>query len=233
MAKAFFKAGDIEYAEVKLRKAIRSYEKALALPNHPLFVTMLIDLSRICAEQGQHEEAMEHLKNAEHLNDSAGTDTTLLDVQLCLEKAFLFWKITDLDNALILANRGCKLLLNMDYHDHPYYAQANILSSQIRVARSQAGDAKQAVKCLHKAQNVLNKKFKQTPTINECTVLQLLADLTPDKDKKREYLEKADHILELIVTRELQRSHEELVSLPVLQKWNTNRRDILQKLKLM
>ena len=231
LAKAFHKAGDVEYAEIKLRKAIRSYENALVRPNHPLFVTMLIDLSIICAEQGQHKEAMKHLKNAEELYDSA--DMTLLDVQLCLGNAFLHWKSLDLDNALILANKGCKLLQNMEYHDHPYYAKANILSSQIRVARSQEDDAKKAVKSLQKAQDVFKKKFKQTPTMNECTVLQLLADLTPDIDKKKEYLIKADDILESTITRELQRSHKEFVNLPVLQKWKNNRRDILQKLKLL
>ena len=237
MAKALYKAGDMERAESKIIKSIQGYEMQISpygfRQEHPHYITMVIDLSEIYAEQGKHEEAMEQLKKCELLC-KLNKEKTLLDVQLCFGNAFAFWKSKDLTTALMSAEKGSSLLEDMGYSDHPYYAKANFLISQIRIERSQNDDIGEAVECLNRAQTILSRKFN-TPipvaTVIECKILQLQADLSTNDSFKKECLQKASKILQLKIDRESNRKKEEHMDLPVLLKWRENYSEMTQKLK--
>ena len=236
MANVVYTAGDKEKAESQLRKAVQGYETQASAngfcSNHPLFITMLIDLSQICAEQGQ-EEAINFLKKAKDLRSSEGMNLTLLDARLCLANAFLYWKCSDVEAALLSVNNSSVILNEIGYNDHPYYARAMILTSQLRSERAKNEDMKKAVKCLNSAQAVLSHKFKAIPTITQCNILELQADLARDNHYKKECLQKASNILESIIQREIRRSKEEVyVDLPVLQTWIKKYNDISDKLNL-
>lgn len=237
MANVVYTAGDKEKAEYQLRKAVQGYETQASAngfcSNHPLFITMLIDLSQICAEQGQQDEAMYFLKKAKDLRSSECKNLTLLDAQLCLANAFLYWKCSDVEAALLSVKNGSVMLNEIGYNDHPYYARAMILTSQLRSERAKNEDMKKAVKCLNSAQAVLSHKFKAIPTITQCNIFELQADLARDNHYKKECLQKASNILESIIQRETRRSKEEVyVDLPVLQTWIKKYNDVSCKLNL-
>ena len=192
---------------------------------------MLIDLSHICAEQGQEDEAVNFLKKAKDLHGSECKDLTLLDAQLCLANAFLYWKCSDVEAALLSVNNGSAMLNEIGYNDHPFYARAMTLTSQLKSERAKNEDIKDAVKCLNSAQAVLNHKFKTIPTITQCNIFELQADLATDNHYKKECLHKASNILKKIIKRETRRCKEEVYDLPVLQTWIKKNIDISHKLK--
>lgn len=237
MANVIYTAGDKEKAESQLRKAVQGYESQASAngfcSNHPLFITMLINLSQICAEQGQQDEAINFLKKAKDLRSSEGMNLTLLDARLCLANAYLYWKCSDVEAALLSVKNGSVILNEIGYNDHPYYARAMILTSQLRSEQANNEDFKEAVKCLNSAQAVLSHKFKAIPTITQCNILELQADLATDNHYKKECLQEASNILKEITQREKRRSKEEVyVYLPILQTWIKKSNDISDKLKL-